>query len=740
MNDSASDISTEKPANFAINGLHLAVLAAFAFAQPLYDILGKNAQFFLVRQMTVSDLVLFVVTLSVLVPLLFFFAAIIAGRIGPRVGRGVCIVLAAVLLALIALPVLNKIENLLGVAKLILAGLIGPSLAYVVYRFRVARTFLSFLSPAMLVFPFVFWTSSAAYPIASARAGSLEVAPQISATAPVVVVIFDEFPLLSLLDGNRKIDRVRYPNFAALADNAYWFRDATTIESITASAVPAILTGRYSKSEGLGVALYSEAPENLFTLLSRQYQLRIFEVATRLAPPTRDDTATRELNQNFRERFSELLGDAALVYANLILPQSVLSRFPELSAGMMEIFIRADADVGPRGQAGVGNPLGLLLRNLQSAPAETLAEMEAAGIADWRLFQYHQFLQAIDARPQTFYFVHSLFPHIPYRFSDTGNYYSNDITLAGWDPGEDRWHDSEAPVHLAYQRHLMQVGFTDRLLGQLVATLKAKGIYDDALLVVTADHGISFRPGRSRREPDANNHYEIAHVPLFIKLPGQRAGVLDDRTVQTIDIVPSVATALGIALPWPVDGQSLFAADSQTRGRIAASTAYAQPATRRIGGVEFDQTFAGIGDALQRQVDLFGQGADRYDPDGPHPALIGRSVASLPVETETGKDCRFRLKDEKNFANVRPGSGRVPTYVTGGLGCFPELKTVAVAVNGVIRASAAVFPGYGNQLSMAAMIPEDAFRAGRNSIEVYLVDARPDGSYKLRHVVRPGDS
>ena len=45
------------------------------------------------------------------------------------------------------------------------------------------------------------------------------------------------------------------------------------------------------------------------------------------------------------------------------------------------------------------------------------------------------------------------------------------------------------------QRHLLQLAYVDSLIGDLVQELKAQGIYDDALVVLTADHGISFEPG-----------------------------------------------------------------------------------------------------------------------------------------------------------------------------------------------------------------------------------------------------
>ena len=59
------------------------------------------------------------------------------------------------------------------------------------------------------------------------------------------MVVFDEFPLTSLLDEHYQIDSVRYPHFAALAEQSTWFRNATTVSGDTVVAVPSLLTGQY---------------------------------------------------------------------------------------------------------------------------------------------------------------------------------------------------------------------------------------------------------------------------------------------------------------------------------------------------------------------------------------------------------------------------------------------------------------------------------------------------------------
>ena len=75
--------------------------------------------------------------------------------------------------------------------------------------------------------------------------------------------------------------------------------------------------------------------------------------------------------------------------------------------------------------------------------------------------------------------------------------------------------------------------FLDRLIGRLVEHLKQVGLYDDTLIVITADHGVSFRAGDLRREVTPTNHADILSIPLVIKVPHQRRG-LDQRPQRAI--------------------------------------------------------------------------------------------------------------------------------------------------------------------------------------------------------------
>ena len=84
--------------------LHLAALWAFAFVQPLFDLLGREAQFFVARGSTGADIVVFALAFTVVPPALMALAVWLAGRVRPALGEGLMLVLVGALVAAILLP------------------------------------------------------------------------------------------------------------------------------------------------------------------------------------------------------------------------------------------------------------------------------------------------------------------------------------------------------------------------------------------------------------------------------------------------------------------------------------------------------------------------------------------------------------------------------------------------------------------------------------------------------------
>jgi len=262
------------------DALHIFVLCNFAIAQPLFDLLSKNAEFFVVRNSEPVDVILLILILGVLIPTFVVSVEVVAGLFGRRVRKVVHGFVVAGLMAVIVLPAPKQIGGVTGSALLAAAVILGAAAAVAYMRFRPLRMFLTVLSPALLLFPGLFLFNSPVFKVISEGEDVKAVYAEVDATAPVVVVVFDELGVISLMDEHRQIDAIRYPNFAALAQDATWFRNATTVGENTVSAVPAILAGNYPDAALLPTA--ADHPHNLFTLLGGSYDLKVAGTMTHL--------------------------------------------------------------------------------------------------------------------------------------------------------------------------------------------------------------------------------------------------------------------------------------------------------------------------------------------------------------------------------------------------------------------------------------------------------------------------
>src|SRR5918994_458699 len=117
------------------------------------------------------------------------------------------------------------------------------------------------------------------------------------------------------------------------------------------------------------------------------------------------------------------------------------------------------------------------------------------------------------------------------------------------------YHWGDWGIDVARQRHVLQAQASDVLLGKLFERLRDAGTYDDALVVVTADHGYSFEPNTPMRGLSKDNFDDIMWTPLIVKSPGQDEGAVDDVNITTADVLPTIADDLGIDVPWEFDGQ-----------------------------------------------------------------------------------------------------------------------------------------------------------------------------------------
>ena len=661
-------------------GAALLALVGLAVAQPVLDVVSSSPEFFAARSTPPGVAVLSVLAVSFGLPLALLILERAIRSVSPAGAIGFLAAVLALLAAAAVLPWLKR-----GVAPgwpwdALAAGVAGAALAVAYFRVRPFRWFLTALGSAAIVVPVLFFLER------GVRDGLQPAAPTSSAqrvghTPPIVIAVFDELPLNALLDTERNIDAVRYPNFAALARDAYWFRNAGTVSAETIWALPAILTGRYPVLKH-AVPTTRYYPDNLFTALAKHYDVFAFMRFRKLCPPG----ACRHDIGDPDDSVPALLTDLAVVWLHIVLPEPLAARLPPVVedwAGFGE---------GPRAGRG-GRP------------------------PNYRVAEFGRFLLSIDGRPGRLHFIHTLLPHMPFEYAPTGRRYAGPSYSGRREGGERLFLKASAEyADTLHQRHLAQVAHVDRLVGDLVDRLRQVGAYDSALVIVTADHGASYREGTSRRGPRSNNAWDIVHVPLFVKLPGQRHGEVIDRIVETVDILPTVLEVLAAEVPFEMDGHSLL--DTRVPGRRTRT--FTDRGRNTLVRRELDDMSDISRSSLERRIRRFGTGdpgALYSTPETRH--LLGRPRSQVPARPE--HDADITIRNLQQFEAVDLGGDRLPLYVHGVIAPARDRpETLAVVVNGRVAATmrshreedATVF---------GTLVPEDVLRAGRNTVEVVVL-------------------
>ncbi|MEK6531062.1 MAG: sulfatase [Deltaproteobacteria bacterium] len=104
-----------------------------------------------------------------------------------------------------------------------------------------------------------------------------------------------------------------------------------------------------------------------------------------------------------------------------------------------------------------------------------------------------------------------------------------------------------------------EIRFADYSIGVLLESLKAKGLYDDSLIIITADHGENMTDHTNYFSHGDNLYNSLLHVPLLIKFPGQTESLSVDEYVRTIDALPTVLDYLNLDVDsLSIDGKSLI--------------------------------------------------------------------------------------------------------------------------------------------------------------------------------------
>ncbi len=678
----------------AIRGAQLLAISGFALAQPLFDILGKNAEFFAVRGSTPGDIVLFALAVTFVPALVLLAAELVVGVVSRPAGYVMHLVFLGFLGAVFGVQLLKR-SGIDGTTTLIVGAVaIGAAILLAVWRVRAAGSFLTVLAAAPVVFLCLFLLNTPVEQLVFPTAESRAATAKVRASTPIVFLLFDEFPVIDLQDRTGAIDAKRFPNFARLAASSTWFRNTTTLSASTTVAVPVILTGNPPVRGALPIA--HDYPNNLFTLLGGRYRMNVTEVQTRLCP----ERLCKRKQENAEKRLSSLYSDARTVYLHLIAPPTLEERLPAIDESW--------------GDFGAGSASGVATEAPAKLPKVNLSTFYLGRVPDFNRFVAS--FRPPGNGPPTLYFLHVLLPHTPWLYFPDGRVRAVATVNAPGRTGE-RWWRTQLPLQ-AWQRHLLQVGYTDRLLGTFLRRLHSTGLWDKALVVVTADHGISFRGGDLRRRPSKTNLAELAFTPLFVKLPGQEQGrVVDDRHVVTPDILPTIADVLGVRIPWKTTGRSALAGGPGSR-RVKVLNVSAPYVT----------TLAQRQRSLARQLSLFGSGGwgPQFSGTGPYRSLVGATVRTLHPASAAAGSATVDAVGSKLLRSFPRRSPLIPSPLVGTLSGVAAGDALALALDGRIAAvSAAYRDPSGGPVRFSVLPAETAFRAGRNSVRLFVVSGSP---------------
>ncbi len=496
--------------------LGLLTLTTFAMAQSVYQAIVGNPEFVQLNRVTHGDLLLIVLVFNVVPAAVFALVWAFIQRWSSPLAAGF---LSLSFFSLLT-PFLFELHKRYISPRLhfhhntILLLIPLAVAAIIAFRLRAEfQRFLLVLSPVVILFPALFlWRAwrEVSPVIAPPTAATQTEAEATQPAPPIFILVLDEFTRTALLDTSGNIDASRFPNFARLARESTWFDNATANAEATTRAIPVIVTGSFPQGYDPSDAAY---PRNLFRLLAPKYDITIHEEETRFctSPEYHCPDAARVSNK--------------------------------------EHLLRAVAD----------------LYLLRIAPLSIVLRLEAAQLQEERQ-RFRDFLAEIgpaSGGKPVLEFMHHELPHSPYMLTPDGVIHPRSPSsfypsLAG---------DGEVIESLrgAYE---MQVEFVDRELGEFLDRLKAAGVYDQALVIVTADHGVSWKvdaPGRVLSEANADM---IFAIPLFIKLPGQTKPAISNADVQSIDLLPTIAAVAGVKAPWTIAGRDIYGTNSIPRKKI----------------------------------------------------------------------------------------------------------------------------------------------------------------------------
>ena len=691
--------------------LHTFVIISIALSF-IYNPLSPEGVFFIAHDSEPIDIFLLMVMVSIGVPLLLAAAlsliALLFSRLTTLSVVG-SIFPGFLILSLIIVNTAAQISPLAAWSSALFVA-IGLTASYL--KYPPFRSVISVAAIGLVALPASFAMSGNIRGLLFQADHEQTFAADVPADIPIVWLIFDGVPLAMLLDSGLQVDRKLFPNFARLADMAYWFRNVTTSYMSTNHSVPVAISGTVIERKTNRPYDFERFPRNIFTMFGDDRRIIAYEPVTRLCPPSLCEK--RSIPTGLRLR--RLFNDVKVVALHMVLPNATAFGVPPLGDRW------ADFETD-QGSAQRGSKLP---------------------VAYWTFGRIETFKESVEeipaGNPALLYFHHIIFPHPPYQFFNDGRYYNLIYDTPKGLDGDGIWGESGYLAKLGYQRHLYQAGYADQLLGLLLDKLEETQLFEKALIVVMADHGTSYHAGRGRRDFRAGQGRresqpieDIALVPLFIKVPGQRKGLVSDAAVQTTDIMPTVLRVLGDEPPGDMTGRVLLDA----KGFIELSSVESRTRTirhwislKRI--LLPSDLLTRLQKAVERKYKIFGRNFSWESlriSDQRHAVLLGKRVKDFTVKNSSGAYIYITSDPLKGQSNPDWLPQAVIDGVVKDIDFAQDLE-LAIVANRVVQAVVPLIE-LDDTLSFSALLPLAAFDQGAPDIEFFLIRSEADGAIAL---------
>ena len=298
----------------------------------------------------------------------------------------------------------------------------------------------------------------------------------------LLIIIFDEFPLFSILkDQNTLLPQLK--NFNELLESSYWVKHTASSHSMTNVAIPMMLSGSNSffknnnKVNSVSSPTHLNYQDNLLNITSPNRKL-VYESITDLCSG---------IGCVDKSDYKNLFYDVLILLLYKILPPDYNYLLPNINNKWNDFL-------------GLNKPRKLAFKKFQTD----------------RVSKFDDFVKSINLN-KDFVFFHTLLPHDPYEYALVSKYknvqypkYNKDQKI------------TELGEYIEFQRYFDQLMTVDLMLGSLIKFLKENDMWDSFNIIVTADHGKSFRRGFTKRELAYGNLSDVIDVPLFIKLKNQK--------------------------------------------------------------------------------------------------------------------------------------------------------------------------------------------------------------------------